>query len=218
MNKTNISFFVLGLLFGSGPCLVSCGPMLISYAAGRKKNLSAGLLFYSLFSLGRLFVYLGLSLGIFFLGRFSVENMISGVLLRYIFIIGGIFLILVGALLAIGKDLKSKSCQYLYGNFIERDRKSSLVLGLITGLLPCAPLLAGLSYLGLISTSWPIALFYALSFALGIFISPLALLTLLAGIIPSFLLKKNRFGERVFSSICGLIIVFLGLRLAWKGL
>ncbi|MFH0738286.1 MAG: sulfite exporter TauE/SafE family protein [Candidatus Omnitrophota bacterium] len=218
MNKTGISFFILGLLFGSGPCLVSCGPMLICYAAGRKKNLNAGLLFYSLFSLGRLSVYLGLSLAIFFLGRFTVENRISGVLSRYIFMIGGIFLILIGALLAIGRNLRFKSCQYLYSNFIERDRKSALVLGLITGLLPCAPLLAGLSYLGLISTSWPLALFYALSFALGTFISPLALLTLLAGIVPPFLLKKNRSGERVFSFICGLIIVFLGLRLAWKGL
>ena len=217
MNRIAVSIFLLGLLFGSGPCLVSCGPMLISYAAGTRKNINAGILFYSLFSLARVLVYLVFSLTIFFLGRLALDNRISGSFSKYLFIIGGAFLILIGFLMAIGRGISLKPCQGLYDNFIEKDNKSAIMLGLIAGLLPCAPLLAVFSYLGLISKSWLLALFYALSFGLGTFISPLVLLTLLAGVMPSLLLKNNKTGERVFNFLCGAILIFLGLRLFWKG-
>jgi sulfite exporter TauE/SafE len=88
------------------------------------------------------------------------------------------------------------------------------VLGLIIGLLPCAPLLAVFSYLGLVSRTWWHNLLYSLSFGLGTLLSPLLLLAGLTGLIPRFLQGKKELYYKIFSFISGLIIIFLGLQLA----
>lgn len=215
MNKIIASLFSLGLLFGSGPCLASCGPILISYIAGTKKNIFKGLMAYILFSLSRIFVYLSLSVLVFFLGNFLLERLLPD-FFKYILILGGVFIILIGVLVAWMRSLEFRPLRFLEKNIIERDRKSMLVLGLIIGLLPCAPLLAILSYVGLVSKTWPESLLYGFSFGLGTFISPLILLVILAGLIPKILVDKKGLYGQIFSFVCGLVIIFLGLQLIRK--
>lgn len=218
MVKILISLFLTGLLFGSGPCIASCGPLLISYMAGSKKNIIQGLVAYLVFSLGRISVYLVLALLVFFLGEFAVDNL-TGIYSRYIFILGGLFIIFVGALMLLGRHLKFGFLKLdkLQKFILERDIKSVFLFGLIIGLLPCAPLIAVLSYVGLISKNWYSSLSYGLSFGLGTFLSPLILLVMLTGLIPKLVAPKAAIYYRIFNIICGLIIIFLGIQLVYRG-
>lgn len=213
MNKAIISFFILGLTFGSGPCLASCGPIILSYIAGTRKNVAKGLGVYILFSLGRIFVYIALSLLVFFFGKFIMEKLLFG-FSKYVLIIGGTFIFLVGLLLALGKKLELKFCNLLQKNILVHDKKSIIMLGLIIGILPCAPLLAIFSSIVLTSKSWFDSLLYSLSFGIGTFVSPLIFLVIFVGLIPSSLIDKSY--NRIFNLVCGLIIMFLGSRLIMR--
>jgi len=212
MLSITFSLFLTGLLFGSGPCIASCGPFLVTYIAGTEKNIPKGIITYILFSLARIFVYVILSLAIFFLSRFAIEQLLGG-LYRYVLILGGGFIIIIGLFLAFGKRLEFSFCQSLHKNLLEHDKKSIFTVGLIIGLLPCAPLLSILSYVGLISRTWLVSLLYSLSFGIGTFVSPLILLTILAGIIPRLFLEKKAIYYSIFSFICGATIIFLGIQL-----
>lgn len=119
---------------------------------------------------------------------------------------------LVGLLMVAGRNLEFKVCRFLYRNILEKDSKSIIVFGLIIGFLPCAPLMVVLSYIGLVSKTWLQSIGYSLSFGLGTFFSPLLLLVMLTGMFPKFLRDKTRI-YRIFSIICGLIIIFLGWQL-----
>jgi len=197
--------FMSGLLFGSGPCLATCGPILITYIAGTKKHTLKALFVYGLFSLARISVYLFLSLAIYFFGRFTLERLI-GNSSRFILIIGGAFIVLMGILTAMGRSY----------TIIRHDKKNVFALGLIVGFLPCAPLLAILSYIGLVSKSWVDSLYFSLSFGLGTTLSPLILLTALSGLIARLLKDRKTLYQKIFSFICGLIIIFLGIQLIVK--
>lgn len=214
MNEIATSFFILGLSFGAGPCMASCGPLFISYIAGARKGILKSLMAYILFSLARICVYLILSLLVFILGKFVIEKFVSAYS-RYLFIAAGAFLVLIGALMAVDKKPNLKLCGFLHEHMLARDKKSIITLGLITGLLPCAPLLAVFSYIILVSKGYPETLFYSFSFGIGTFVSPLVFLVIAAGLIPKFLIGSKY--KRAFSLICGLVIIFLGMQLAWKG-
>lgn len=157
-------------------------------------------------------MYVVLALAIFFLSRFVVEGLL-GSLYKYVLIFGGGFIIIIGLFLAFGKKLEFSPWRFVYKNLLERDKKSIFTVGLIIGLLPCAPLLSILSYVGLISRTWVSSLLYSLSFGIGTFVSPLILLTILAGIIPRLFLEKNAKYASIFSFICGFTIIFLGIQL-----
>jgi sulfite exporter TauE/SafE len=210
MNKITISFFILGLSFGAGPCIASCGPLLISYIAGTGKGIFKSLMVYILFSLARIFAYLAISLLVFFLGRFVIEKFISSSS-KYILVAGGAFFVLIGALMALGKRTNFKLCAFLEKHMLTCDKKSIITFGLIIGLLPCAPLLAIFSYIVLISKSYFETLLYSFSFGMGTFVSPLIFLALASGLIPKYFIGKRY--ERIFSLICGLVIIFLGFKL-----
>lgn len=169
-----------------------------------------GLKAYIIFSLARIAVYIILALVIFFLGKLTLERLLGGSS-KYIIILGGGFIIFIGLLMVLQRFFRP--CLLLGKNILEHDRKNLVMLGLIIGFLPCAPLLAILSYVGLISKSWLNSLLYSLSFGLGTFISPLLLLTVLAGAIPLFLPEKEAFYSRILSIICGCVIIFLGIQL-----
>ena len=155
---------------------------------------------------------MALSLAIFFLSKFAVERLLGG-LYKYVLILGGGFIATMGLFLAFGKRLEFNLWQSLHKNLLERDKKSIFAVGFVIGLLPCAPLLSILSYVGLISRTWFSSLMYSLSFGIGTFVSPLILLTVLAGLIPRFCSQKKSIYSSVFSFICGFTIIFLGVQL-----
>jgi sulfite exporter TauE/SafE len=212
-----LSLFISGVLFGSGPCLASCGPILISYIAGTKKEPIKGFFVYVLFSLSRISVYVLLSLGIFSLGRLAMDRFL-GSFSKYLLIIGGAFVIVMGLLIISGKRWESGICSYLYKNVLEHDKKSIVILGLIIGLLPCAPLLGLFSYIGLVSKTWVSSLLYSLAFGMGTFLSPLLLLAFASGFITRLFKNQIIPFQRILGFLCGLIIILLGAQLIYRGL
>ena len=58
-----ITFFLLGLSFGSGPCLAACGPLLISYIAGTGKKFKDSVVTYLIFSSARIVTLDGIIIG-----------------------------------------------------------------------------------------------------------------------------------------------------------
>jgi len=224
--KVFFSLFLVGLSFGAGPCLASCGPVLVSYIGASHKNIRESLIAYFLFSLSRIFVYILLGLGIFFLGNFIAQGWFRG-LSSGLFIIAGAFIILLGILTALGRavgfpglfqghKLLQSYIQFLQQQVVKQDKKSIITLGIIFGILPCAPLIALLGYMGLIGKNWAQVLFYCFSFGLGTVFSPLIILSGLAGLIPRFLAGQKENYSRVLSFICGAIMVIMGLQLAFK--
>lgn len=206
------SLFLLGLSFGSGPCLANCGPLLISYVAGTKKNILKTIFVYFLFSFSRIVVYIFLGLAVFLVGSLVTGN-IMGEWSKYIAGIGAGFIILMGILVALGKRLSLSKLRLFSEYLIQRDTKSVILLGVITGILPCAPLLAVFSYVGLAARSCQESVLYMLFFGLGTFISPLILFMVLASGISKFLAKGNLRYLRIFNFFCGLIMVVLGIQL-----
>ncbi len=213
---TIASFFLLGLSFGFGPCLGSCGPLLISYIAGTEKNPFKSVITYMVFSLSRISAYFVIGLLFFFLGEL-IAGKLFGNLLRYIYILGGGFIILVGILMVLGKKMEFCFCKFLSKNVLERDKKSIMMFGFIIGFLPCAPLLAVFSSAGLMSKSLLLYLLYIASFGIGTFFSPLLVLAIFAGLIPR-LVNKDLIISRIFNVVCGLIMVILGVQLIARGL
>lgn len=216
MNKTVFSCFLFGLSFGMGPCLASCGPLLLSYTAGTNKNIIKSALVYLLFSLSRILIYLVFSLVIFFLGQ-AIINYTFLPFSKYLFILGGVFIALIGILISLGKSSDHKLCKRLQSFFLNKDTKTVIILGLIVAILPCAPLISVLSYIGIISKHWFEAVLNGLFFGLGTVVSPLFLFVLLSGSLSKLIIDKNNF-YRIFNIICGLIIIFLGVQLVKRGL
>ena len=209
------SFFVLGLSFGSGPCLASCGPLLLSYWAGTQKNIKSSFISYALFSAARICVYAVLGVLVFFVGKFITEVWL-GRLTRYVFLAGGCFIILLGVLTAWGKQFSSHTCRFLHTTFLEHDKKSIVTLGVMLGLVPCGPLLGLFGYSGLASKTWADSGLYAVSFGLGTAVSPLLAALAVVGVIPR-ILKNSAQAAYFLRLFCGLLLVALGIQLAWQG-
>jgi sulfite exporter TauE/SafE len=227
--RTIAGSFILGLTFGWGPCLASCGPLFLVYVSGTGKNPIKGVGAYLLFSVSRVLVYLILGLLVFYFGRLVFER--YSAFFKFILVGSGIFIMMLGALICLGKEIKLSSCSFLYKYILEKDKKSIIALGLAAGFLPCAPLVTLLAYTGLASRSIFDNLAYTASFGFGTAISPLIIFAALAGLIPKLFRdgsqsnlkvspKKGHFSfvlrtvpKKLFNIICGLIIIIMGLQL-----
>ncbi len=212
MIENIVSLFFSGLVFGSGPCVISCGPVLLSYLAANGKDYRRSLGGYALFSLGRLIAYCLLGLGIFFLGRFALERVMEQYS-RFVLAGGGGFVVVMGILTAAGRNVESKTFNFCRRALLERDAKSITAMGVIVGLVPCAPLLAVAAYMGLASREWPMVLVYSLAFGLGTFISPLAVIPVFAGLIPRLKFMQQPRVTGILNAVCGAVLVFLGIQL-----
>lgn len=190
--------------------MASCGPLLISYIAATNKDVKKSIFVYLLFSLSRILVYIAFSISIFLFGQ-ALTNYFLGNFSQYLFIFGGLFIISIGILIMLGNSPHNKLCQRMNSFFLKKDAKTVIILGLVIGVLPCAPLISILSYIGLMAKSWLSALLLGLFFGLGTTLSPLLILAAASGSISKFV-SNNKF-YRIFYVFCGLIIIFLGFQL-----
>jgi hypothetical protein len=212
------SLFVTGIIMGSGPCLLSCGPILLSYIAGTKSSALQGLKCWAIFSLGRLLstILLGFLAG--FAGaalfqRFYWE--ISGYIL---WSITGLFIIFLGFMVCIGMHSKLKICNILGNVTAQRDRNSVMLLGVLVGLLPCVPFLGVLSYITMVSTDYYHGIFMGAAFGIGVIMSPLIFASMVAGAIPGLKIFQNSNRVMVFQRICGAVLMILGAHILIKTL
>ena len=205
-------------MMGSGPCLVSCGPVLISYIAGTKYSALHGLKSWFIFAFSRFIaaVFLG-----FVAGALGAElfNRLNYTITGYIiWFTAGIFISFLGLLVVFGKHANLKVCNILNNSFIENDTKSLIALGLIIGLLPCAPFVGIISYITAASTNYIQGMLMGAAFGFGTALSPLMLFAMIAGALPGLKLLQKRneiscFQPRQFSFITESQSI---MNLSWK--
>lgn len=139
------SVIYLGLTLGIGlstSCAVLCTPILVPYiASSTQPSIMRGLYSSLVFSSGRLITYLALGL-IFGLLITTVE--INPAITATATLVLGLLLVFHGlsvlGLFRIKSVLGSVFCKYTEG------KRSLVYLGILTGLRPCVPLVAALTY------------------------------------------------------------------------
>ncbi|MFH1201957.1 MAG: sulfite exporter TauE/SafE family protein [Candidatus Omnitrophota bacterium] len=210
MFRIAVSLFLSGLLLGSGPCLASCGPFLISFIGAQANTPKKGILIYLIFSVSRIFVYLLLGL---LAGLFSQE-IIHKIFSQdsLIFSIVGLFIVFLGLLIIIKDKTDIRACRFLNQRLIKNDTKSVIISGILFGISPCLPLIGIISYVSLISKTILVSVILMFCFGLGTLLSPLLLLSIVAGAVPKLFKNQERFFN-LFKILCGLIIVGLGLKM-----
>ena len=210
---TYFQLFGIGLSFGvAGPCFFSCTPFFITYLAGKKLKWGQGLIEALVFLCARLFAYLvlgylaGLSAAI--LRQFGSSSFIL-----FLKPLSGIIIIILGILMLFAKE--PAFCGHRLAGGKVYAFSSLLTLGFIMGISPCAPLLALLFEITIISKTALQGLLCALSFGLGTFISGFIIIAGLSGLIvwlPRKVLKSN-LSLLIFRIICALFLILLGINL-----
>ena len=213
---TYFQLFGIGLSFGiAGPCFLSCTPFFITYLAGKKLKWGQGLIEALIFLCGRLFAYLvlgylaGLSAAI--LRRFAISGFII-----FLKPLGGAIIIVLGILILFAKEPGFCGHRFREGKVFTFS--SLLTLGFIMGISPCAPLLALLFEITVISKTALQGLLCAFSFGLGTFISGFIIISGLSGVIawfPKRFLKSN-LSLLIYRAICALFLILLGISLMFS--
>jgi thiol:disulfide interchange protein DsbD len=205
--------FTIGFSFAfAGPCLFSCAPVLVIYISGKRLKWKQALSDIFIFLFGRLLAYL-------LLGYLAG---LSGVVLRQfgglkflpvLKIFGGVIIILLALQIWLGKELFSNECFCKHKRLLNCG--SLILLGFIMGIFPCAPLLALLFEIALISKSGLIGLTHSLFFGLGTFISGFIVIGVLSGalrLLPQKFLK-SKLSNNIFKGVCAVLLILLGLRI-----
>ncbi|MDD5116174.1 MAG: sulfite exporter TauE/SafE family protein [Candidatus Omnitrophica bacterium] len=205
-----LQLFGIGLSFGfTGPCFFSCTPFLLAYLVGKNLNWKDGLKEALIFFCARLFAYLFLGylagLSSVVLRRFSGSGFLG-----FLKPAGGIIIVALGISILLGKFPQCCGCRPSLNKTFTFF--SLFALGFISGIFPCAPLVALLFEITVISRSaWEGAL-CALAFGLGTFIAGFIIIAGFSKAVSWFPARvlKSDFSLFVFRAICALILIFFG--------
>jgi len=212
------SLFLTGMIMGSGPCLLSCGPVLLSYIGGTKSSAMQGLRCWAIFSFSRLLstVFLAFLAGIAgtaLLRRFYWET--SGYI---IWGLTGLFIVFLGAMVFVGLHTRFRVCNIISQTARQYDFRNLMILGILVGLLPCIPLIGVLSYITMIATHYSHGILMGAAFGLGVIISPLAFASMIVGAIPGLKIFQNSNRIIIFQRVCGAVLMVLGAHIVIKTL
>lgn len=195
-------------MVGAGPCLLVCAPILLPYIAGTKKTWQEGLRATLVFGLTRLVIYTLLGGVVGYVGYYLFQLLSDQIWGKVLWGFAGIFIIILGSLIAFGKGLENPFCRYLQKNTVETSTKSMVVLGIVIGLSPCLPLIAVLTEIMFIAEKFYQGFIYGFAFGVGTVISPLLLLGMAAPLLPAKLPWMER--------LCGILLIGIGFYLILK--
>lgn len=213
--KIAVELFIIGIAVSFGPCLASCGQVILPYIAATKRGWREGFKATIIFSFTCLVVYVILGLLAGLLGRMLVIWFRQFGYL--IFLTGGIFVSIIGVIIILSKGSGHRFCQFLNRQVADDDIKGPVLLGLTLSILPCLPLLGVLAYIALRSQNLWEGAFYGFAFGLGKFISPVIPLGVLAGGLSKGVAGNSRINI-FFKWLCGIILFLIGLSFVIPGL
>lgn len=204
---------IMGFSVSWGPCFLLCAPLIFSYLAADERGWKRTIPKLLIFASTRLvtFAILGSLAAI-------IGKSLAGSLRRYdevLFILAGFFVCLLGLLIILGKSPQPRLCGIMRRFTIDNPLGGAMILGFLLGILPCFPHLVALTYISLISKGLGQGTLYGLSFGMGTLLSPAIILGGLGGSLPSLI--KNRRYYQYLQWGCGLLLLFLGIRIAWRG-
>ena len=213
---TYLQIFGIGFSFGlAGPCFLICAPVLITYIAGSKKAWREVFKDIFVFLSGRLLAYILLGALAGFSGA-ALKKITGSSLSSYLQKLAGAVTILFAIIVLTNKN--NGACRTDHGKIY--NFTGVFVFGLLTGISPCAPLLALLFDITLMSKGAVDGMIYAFFFGLGTFLS--GLITI--GVITGFLTRipaafiKSKIATITFKTVCALLLLALGLGMVLKSL
>jgi len=206
-----LQVFVIGFALGfTGPCLFYCLPVILSFTAGTQKGYKQSLADILVFFWGRLSAYLllGCLAGI---SGMLLRKFINSSLIEYLNLLAGFISIGLGIFVLFNKKTEDGTCAKepgRYGAF-----GGLFLFGFIIGVSPCAPLLALLLEIAIISKSALEGALYGLSFGLGTFISGVIIAAGFTGLLTRIPQKFRKSGGArfAFRVICALALILFGL-------
>ena len=201
-----------GIGMGWGPCLALAGPILLPYIAAAKRGWREGLKASAAFSLGRLLA-LAILGGVATVAFASINRFFPPHKSGYLYLAMAIFIVLMGVLVILGKG-KILLHRTLREHILESGTASTVILGFVLGITPCATLVAILTYITCVAKSVLQGVMYALSFGVGT-VLPLMILGPLVSFFPERILRAPKL-FRVFRVICGVILILFGLQLSYS--
>ncbi len=213
---THLQIFGIGFSFGIiGPCFLVCTPVLVTYIVGSKKKWAE--LFKDLltFLSGRLLAYalLGTLAG---LSGAVLRKFTGSGLSSYFQPLAGVVTIFFAIIILANRTNNERACPTIHDKIFNFG--GLFTFGFLIGLSPCAPLLALLFDITLMSKNALDGMFYALSFGLGTFLAGLITVGVIAGLltrVPTALVKSKT-ADIIFRIICALLLIALGLGLILK--
>ncbi|MFA5143902.1 MAG: sulfite exporter TauE/SafE family protein [Candidatus Omnitrophota bacterium] len=213
---TYLQLFGIGLTFGiAGPCLFFCTPVIAAYVAASQKEMPQALGRIAIFFAGRIVAYavLGYLAG---LSGEILRGVVNSQYLPYLRLAGGVGGIILGLIVLSGKREDAGLCGKKTGQ--ARSAAGLIVFGFLIGGAPCAPLMALLAEIALISRGAFQGALYAVSFGAGTFLSGFITAGAMAGIIglvPARFLKSEK-ARFVFRVSCALFLILFGSVVAWQ--
>jgi sulfite exporter TauE/SafE len=210
--KIYIDLFITGVALSWGPCLCFCAPILLPYIAGTQKGWAGGLKISLAFSLARIVPYVILSLISATLGQYLITRFYDTQGGMIIHMAAGILIVFLGIVVVIGKSGHLHFCASLKRINSSSSIKEMMLLGMIVGFAPCLPLFGVLAYIAFNAQNFLHGAMLGLTFGLGTVVSPLILIGPLVGEIPALLLKRPLV-YKIFSRLCGLILMYLGIEM-----
>ena len=209
---THLQVFGVGFSFGmAGPCFLTCTPILLTYVTGSKRKLSDVFKDILTFLSGRLAAYIALG----FLAGLSgsiLRNFTSTAVSSCLRPLAGAVTIFFAFIILLNRD-DHECCNTPRNKLLNLGGIFSF--GLLIGLSPCAPLLALLFDIVLMSKGAIDGALYAFSFGLGTFLSGLITIGIIAGLltrVPAALVKSKK-ANTIFKIACALLLTALGLAL-----
>lgn len=216
--RVGVSLFVTGVVLATGPCLLSCGPLLVSYVTAARLDARGALRTYLVFSLTRVGVYFLLGGLIGFFGENVLRGILQGRFLGYFFAGGGFWVVVTGLFLALRKTEGDTACGRWHRLVLSGGTKNIVLFGLVTSLSVCWPLWAVLGYIVLVADTWVKGVIFMAAFGLGTVLSPVLLLALgLAGRVEVLTKGRQRWLGRI-RFLAGMALVYLGVGLIIRGL
>lgn len=216
-----LAAFFGGILALFAPCCITF--LLPSYFASAFKEKTTLLKMTFFFAAGIAIIIVPISLGLTALS--ALFNQFH----KEIFTLGGLFLIVLGVLSFLGKNLPIPMISTSLPK--ERNAFSVFTLGLFSGTASscCAPVLAGVLTLTALSPSYLYTILISFAYVLGI-VAPLFVLALLGdrfNLTKSTLLRGKRlqfnFGQKTFSIssnnlLAGILFISMGILVLYLGL
>lgn len=206
-----LDVLMIGAALSWGQCWAFCAPVLLPYVAGTQKGWREGLAAGLTFSLARVIPYIIWSAVSAGFGRCLFSRVDKSCFPVVIDVITGLLLSLLGIMVLTRRPLLPSGCH----KGCSQGKKKLFLLGFLTGAVPCAPMLGLLVYIAVKTESLLRGALLGLAFGIGTLFSPLFLFTSLAGGAAGFLRGMPR-ADKVFSSLCGLILLYSGVGMVMR--
>lgn len=210
-----LMMLIQGFVIGAGPCMLVCAPILLPYIAGTRRTWQEGFKATLIFGFTRLAVYTVLGGVVGYVGAFLFQLFYSHLWGKALWGVAGLFIMVVGLLIVIGKGVENPFCRYLQKHTLENSAKSMILLGVVIGLSPCLPLLAVLTEIMFLAEKFYQGFLYGFAFGVGTVISPLLLAGALVPLIPAKFIRADK-SSRMFNFICGVLLILVGVYIVWQ--